>query len=187
MLLRMLPLSELTPAPYNPRKPLKKGSAAYKRLARSLDEFELVQPIVWNQRSGYVVGGHQRLQILRDQGVQEVACAVVDLPPARERALNIALNNSQVGSDWDSEKLAALLEELAALPDFDATLTGFDAGELATLTYAPAPVENPEPDPADDAVQVRLSIPPQRWEAVRPALDAVLADHALEMHVRLPR
>ena len=64
MTLRTLPVSALKPAPYNPRKPLAAGSPGYRRLARSLAEFDLVQPVVWNERTGHVVAGHQRLQIL---------------------------------------------------------------------------------------------------------------------------
>src|SRR5262245_25392469 len=101
MKLRTLHLETLQHAPYNPRKPLQAGSAAYRRLERSLAEFDLVQPIVWNEQTGHVVGGHQRLEILRHRGAKKVEVAVVSLSLEREQALNIALNNSQVGSDWD--------------------------------------------------------------------------------------
>ena len=46
-------LSELTPAPYNPRKISKKE---LERLKRSLDEFGYVEPVIWNKQTGYVVG-----------------------------------------------------------------------------------------------------------------------------------
>ena len=54
-------IRRLRPAPYNPRRELKPGSPAYEKLAASLREFGLVEPLVWNEASGYVVGGHARL------------------------------------------------------------------------------------------------------------------------------
>ena len=68
MNLQMISVARLKPAPYNPRVALKPGSDGYRRLERSLKEFSLIQPIVWNEVTGHVVGGHQRLQILMDQG-----------------------------------------------------------------------------------------------------------------------
>src|SRR3712207_7445335 len=124
MNLRTLDITALKPAPYNPRKRLEPGSARYRRLARSIAEFDLVQPVVWNERTGHVVAGHQRLQILKDRGATELECVVVDLPLSKEKALNVALNNAAVGSDWDDAKLNDLLAELADAADFDATLTG---------------------------------------------------------------
>jgi ParB-like chromosome segregation protein Spo0J len=184
MQLRTLPLSSLKPAPYNPRKPLKPGSAAYKRLKRSIEAFELVQPIVWNERTGHVVAGHQRLNVLKDRGDVEVECVVVDLPLSREKALNVALNNSAVGSDWDGEKLHALLEELVELPEIDATLTGFDADELQELLLAPTPVERLQ-SPADEPEKVRVTlvIPTDCWDEVRAALDELFERHTFELHV----
>ncbi len=184
MILRTLSIASLKPAPYNPRKPLKPGSAAYKRLRRSIEAFDLVQPIVWNERTGHVVAGHQRLNVLKDRGDAEIECVVVDLPLSREKALNVALNNSAVGSDWDGEKLHALLEELVELPEIDATLTGFDAEELQELLLAPtptAPVETPADEP--EKVRVTLVVPTDCWDEVRASLDELLARHTFELHV----
>ena len=155
--LRTVAAELLKPAAYNPRKPLRKGSPGYRRLARSLSEFGLVQPIVWNERTGTVVGGHQRLQVLLDEGASAVEVAVVDLPVGQEKALNVALNNANVGSEWDDAKLVSLLGELAALPDFDATMTGFDAGDLSDLLLVPDPEPAPPPELEPDADRVRVS------------------------------
>lgn len=93
--LRVLPLSELTPAPYHPRRELAPKSPAYRRLRASIAEFGLVEPLVWNEPTGHVVGGHLRLRVLRDLGVTEVPVAVVRLSPEREKALNLVLNNTR--------------------------------------------------------------------------------------------
>jgi DNA modification methylase len=124
MRLKRIAIEEINPAPYNPRVDLKPGDPDYEKLARSLDEFGCVEPLVWNRRSGNLVGGHQRLKVLKARGETEVEVSVVDLPPEREKALNIALN--RISGDWDQEKLAALLDELIETPDLDIDLTGFD-------------------------------------------------------------
>lgn len=49
-------------------------------------EFDLVEPLVWNKRTGNLVGGHQRLKILKEQGRTEVEVSVVDLSPIKEKA-----------------------------------------------------------------------------------------------------
>ena len=46
--LRVMPADDLTPAPYNPRRALKATDPAYRKLERSLREFGLVEPLVWN-------------------------------------------------------------------------------------------------------------------------------------------
>jgi len=100
-------ICELVPAPYNPRKDLKPGDAEYEKLKKSIEAFGYVDPLIWNQRSGYVVGGHQRLKILKDMGYSEVECVVVDLELDREKALNVALN--KISGDWDLPLLKDLM------------------------------------------------------------------------------
>src|SRR5436853_5679906 len=104
--IRVLPLAELRPAPYNPRRRLRPGSPAWRKLEASLREFGLVEPLVWNETSGHVVGGHARLRILREMGVTEVPVSVVRLGPEREKALNIVLNNREAQGRFDPGKLA---------------------------------------------------------------------------------
>lgn len=189
MLLQTLPLSQLKPAPYNPRPKLKPGDPAWEKLSRSLDEFDLVQPIVWNQRTGHVVSGHQRLEILRTNGRTEVECVVVDLPLPREKALNVTLNNAEVAADWDPDKLVHLLDELHSLPDFDATLTGFDAAQLGDLLLTPSltPPAAVEEEPVEPHMSVTLTVPPDEWDEVEPALDDLLTEFpSLRCHVRRP-
>ncbi len=130
--IRSIPIDELDPAPYNPRVELKPGTPEFEKLRRSLDEFGLVEPLVWNERTGRLVGGHQRLSALRALGHTETQVSVVDLPEEREKALNLALN--RITGAWDHERLGELLAELSALPEFDLGLTGFDTDEIAALT-----------------------------------------------------
>lgn len=123
-------ITDLKPAPYNPRLDLQPGDPDYEKLKRSIQEFGLVEPIVFNERTGYVVGGHQRLKVLQDLGWSEVPVSVVDLDPEKEKALNVALN--KIEGDWDNFKLKELLEELDT-GAFDITITGFDEEEIEDL------------------------------------------------------
>src|SRR5262245_27674692 len=102
--IRVLPVASLTPAPYNPRRELTPTSPAYRKLAASLREFGLVEPLVWNELTGNVVGGHLRLRILKKMGVGEVPVSVVRLSPEREKALNVMLNNREAQGRFDPAK-----------------------------------------------------------------------------------
>ena len=181
-------IGELNAAPYNPRVALRPGMPGYERLARSVREFGLVQPVVWNERTGHVVSGHQRLEVLRNEGVAEVEAVVVSLPLEREKALNVALNNAHVGGDWDAGKLVDLLEELCELPDFDETLTGFDGDELRNLLLEPENeivADGEDEAEADDGfVRVVLEVPEENWEAVRVELDRLAERGEARIHVR---
>ena len=210
MRLEHLPLADLAPAPHNPRVTLKPGDAGWRKLAVSLRTFGLVQPLIVNRRSGLLVGGHQRLEVLKHEaaergGPDTAPCVLVDLPDAEEKALCIALNNAEVGGTWDGAKLVDLLGELSAEAlrpdaDFDAALTGFDADQLDALLMTPAGPDNCLPSDSgvtpvdsltgDDGgrgprpVSVALEVPPDRWPAVRPDLDALVGDHDLAVVVR---
>ena len=124
-------VERINPAPYNPRLDLQPGDIEYTKIKRSLDEFGLVEPLVWNKRTGNLVGGHQRFKVLLVRGDKEVPVVEVDLDDKREKALNLALNKVQGG--WDEAKLAQLLSELIKTDSFDLVLTGFEIDESREL------------------------------------------------------
>lgn len=130
MEVKKIAVDKINPAKYNPRKKLKPGDAEYEKLKRSIKEFGYVEPIIWNQRTGNIVGGHQRFTVLKNEGYKEVDCVVVDLGEQEEKALNIALN--KIHGDWDLPLLKDLLEELDKSM-FDVSLTGFDALEIEEI------------------------------------------------------
>jgi ParB-like chromosome segregation protein Spo0J len=179
--LRWLPVVDLIPAVYNPRRRVGPGSPAYQKLRRSLVEFGLVEPLVWNELTGHVVGGHARLAILRELGVSEVPVSVVRLSPEREKALNVVLNNREAQGEFDPERLALLLTELEELPELE--LTGFDAGDLACLRLEPVEPE-PQADAAADRVEITLVTDASTYERLAPQLDAIVATFDLVTHVR---
>lgn len=105
---RRVPLSELKPAPYNPRKI---SSEALTGLKASIRRFGLVQPIIVNRRTGYVVGGHQRIRALLEAGEDSALVLDVDLPESEEKALNLALNSHHIEGEW-TEGLGDVLSEV---------------------------------------------------------------------------
>ena len=129
MEIRKVPISLLNAAPYNPRKDLQPGDPEYQKIARSIEKYGCVEPIIWNEKTGNVIGGHQRLKVLAATGAVEVDVSVVQLSLEDEKALNLALN--KISGQWDNEKLSAVLQDLSA--GFDVEVTGFDQHEVDAL------------------------------------------------------
>ena len=130
MNIEMKKLRDLIPAEYNPRKDLQPGDPEYEKLKRSLDEFGYVEPIIWNEKTSRIVGGHQRAKVLMAAGIEEAEVVVIDFDEDKEKALNVALN--KISGDWDKDKLALLITDLQTA-DFDVSLTGFDPAEIDDL------------------------------------------------------
>jgi len=136
MLIETLPITDLLPADYNPRKDLKPGDPEYDKLKRSIETWGYVEPIIFNRQTKRVVGGHQRLKVLSEMGHTEAECVIVDLNETQEKLLNVALN--KVGGDWDIPKLKSLFEEMSNGEGIEfLTITGFDLPEIKDL-LAPA-------------------------------------------------
>ncbi len=127
--LKVLPVSVLKPAEYNPRKKLKPGDKEYEKIKNSIEEFGFADPLVVNADMT-IIGGHQRLTVAVALGYTEVPCAVVDVDKVREKALNIALN--KITGAWDEQMLADLLTDLKE-SDYDLDWTGFEAAEVEQL------------------------------------------------------
>jgi DNA modification methylase len=99
MIIEKKKISDLIPAPYNPRQSTAKQE---KHLKESLEKFGLVEPIIFNKQTGYIVGGHFRVRELKKLGIKEIECVIVDLNEADEKELNIRLNANTGGWDWDT-------------------------------------------------------------------------------------
>ena len=126
MEIKELSLKELKPAAYNPRKKLKKGDKEYEKIKQSLLKFGYVDPIIVNEDLT-VIGGHQRLTVLKDLDYETAKCVIVKLSKEDEKALNIALN--KITGQWDDSLLADLLLDLQE-SDFNLDLTGFEPPEI---------------------------------------------------------
>lgn len=124
-------IDKINQAPYNPRIDLKPGDDEYEKLKSSIQTFGYVDPLVWNERTGHLVGGHQRFKIMMESNPVAVDVSVVDLSEEDEKVLNIALNKT--GGDWDYSKLTSLLEELQQNDEIDFSLTGFSEDEFESI------------------------------------------------------
>lgn len=124
-------IKDLNMATYNPRVDLQPGDAEFEKLKRSIKHFGYIDPIIVNKRNMVVVGGHQRLKVLKELGYTDIDVVYVDLNDTDEKALNIALN--KISGDWDAEKLEDLLRDISLDTDFDIELTGFDLPEVDTM------------------------------------------------------
>lgn len=129
MNIQKISIEKLKPAEYNPRKDLKPEDEEYQKIKKSLIEFGYVAPVIVNSDMT-VIGGHQRLKVLKELGYTEIECNVVDLDKEKEKALNIALN--KITGEWDNTKLEELLAELKET-DIDMDTTGFSFDEVDNM------------------------------------------------------
>lgn len=124
-----VPLSKLTPAPWNPRT---LTDERFKNLCRSIEadpDFLWRRPILANQ-AGEIYGGNQRFRAVAHLGWATVPAIIEDVPErlAKERALK---DNATWG-EWNEQELSELLEQVR-IDDGDVTLLGFDPVRLAEL------------------------------------------------------
>ena len=127
-----LPIDVLLPAVYNPRKSLKKGDKEYEKIKNSILEFGYVEPIIVNYDMT-VIGGHQRLTVLKDLGYKEVQCVVVEIKDeTKVKALNIGLN--KITGVWNEQLLADLISDLQK-SNFNIDFTGFAPPEIEQLFF----------------------------------------------------
>jgi hypothetical protein len=128
--------SQIRNAPYNPRII---DDAERKRLKRNLKKVGLLTTLVWNQRTGNLVSGHQRIALLDDlEGGKDysITMAVVDLDEKTEREQNIFMNSTSAQGRFDFDKLNLMLPDIdysnAGLSEYDLHIIGYeDAASMA--------------------------------------------------------
>ena len=129
MIIEIKKIADLIPAPYNPRQSTAKQE---KHLKESLEKFGLVEPIIFNKQTGYIVGGHFRVRELKKLGIKEIECVIVDLNEDDEMELNIRLNANTGSWDWDTLANDWEVVDLEAwgldIPQFD-TVDELEASE----------------------------------------------------------
>ena len=160
----IMKVKDIHPAAYNPRVTLKPGDDEWEALNSSLDRFGLVEPLVINKTTGLLVSGHQRLNVLKTQGVDEVEVVIIEVDPEQEKLLNIALN--KIDSEWDYEKLKDLFDEI---DEDDVKFTGFTAEELDSLFNTDFTSDDDDGDPAgqEDTDDSEKPEPKEKPEGVK--------------------
>ena len=129
--IQRIPIKKLKPAEYNPRKDLQPEDKEYQKIKESIIEYGCVLPLVVN-KDMTVIGGHQRLKVLKDLGYTEIECVVVDFDKNKEKSCNIILNNENVSGKWDFAKLENVINELAQ-EEYDLSKTGLNDEEIEDL------------------------------------------------------
>jgi len=118
--------SQILDAPYNPRR-ISNGNR--ERLQQGLKRHKLVMPPVWNQQTGNLVSGHQRLSILDAQhkGADYLLdVAAINVPESEEVQINIILNNDSAMGEFDTLAIQSLAQEF----QFDLSDVGFSREDL---------------------------------------------------------
>ncbi len=178
MKIKTMAISDITPADYNPRIDLQPGDPEYQALEAAIEQFDLVEPLIYNERTGHLVGGHQRLKVLIARGDDSVEVSVVDLPIEKEKVLNLALNKT--GGTWDTPKLSALLCTLVPL-DIKLNATGFSLKEIKRLTEdvsIPDDVQAPLEDEPSVVLTIQLRI--LKYEACKEDIETFLTERGIE-------
>ena len=116
-------------APYNPRVI---SDDARKRLKKKIRKTGLIEPLIWNELTGNLVGGHQRLGILDELegGIEyELTVSAVMLTLEEEKKMNVFLNNASAMGEWEEDKLAEIIKEFMQSPEE----LGFDLSEIEVI------------------------------------------------------
>ena len=139
--------SQISEADYNPRDITEQH---YKDLKKSMKKIKLREPLVWNEKSGNLVGGHQRLRVLDEEWQRKhknldytLTVVAVALDKKQEIELNIALNNPRLMGDYSIEKMNMILSgddfpeidfDIAGIKDEDLQVFGIelDLGQMET-------------------------------------------------------
>lgn len=161
------PIKQIKAAKYNPRRISDQQLASLKA---SIERFGFVDPVIVNDRTGVLVGGHQRVRAAKDLGLKEVPVVCVNLDEGEEKALNVALN--KISGEWDLDLLRGVLEDVQA-EGLDLSLTGFTSEEWLAMSGAPAGTSglaDPDEVPEVDEEAAPISKPGDLW---------ILGDHRL--------
>lgn len=119
------------------------------KLAASMKEFGWTNPILLDGENG-VIAGHGRLLAARKLGLETVPCIELShLTAEQRRAYVLQDNRSALDAGWDDELLRIELADLQTV-DYDLSLTGFSADEIAELLASPTKGQTD----ADDAPEV---------------------------------
>lgn len=120
---------QISGAPYNPRQI---GEKERRKLGAIIKKNGLLAGLTWNVRSGHLVGGHQRMDILDaffGSNKYRLTVNQVDLDEKQEKEGNLALNNIGAQGDWDYAKLQPLMQDKS----LDLVAAGFDPADVMRM------------------------------------------------------
>lgn len=102
----------------HPKNPRVISEGAKKKLKGKMAEVGLLQPLIINRTTGYLLGGHQRLSSLDSlerykpgKTDYQIDVAVVELDEQAELSMLVFLNNPSSMGQWDLDELANIAVE----------------------------------------------------------------------------
>ncbi|MBN2167948.1 MAG: ParB/RepB/Spo0J family partition protein [Actinobacteria bacterium] len=112
MIETIVPIKNLQPNPYNPRKTFNEDEL--KELAKSISELGLLQPLVVYSENGHyvVLCGDRRRQACEMAGLKEIPCREIDPPVDQAHAVQIALTENLQRADLSVAEEATAIVEL---------------------------------------------------------------------------
>jgi DNA modification methylase len=144
---RYLSIASLKSNPQNPRL---HSDKQVKQIARSMEAFGPIVPVLIDG-SSHVIAGHGRIQAAQLLGLKELPTICVEhLTEAEAKAFAIADNKLTENSTWDQNLLGMQLKALSeAELDFDLEATGFEVPEIDLLIEGLSAPESGS-DPAEE-------------------------------------
>lgn len=140
--LSLVKLSELQANPRNPKK------HANETIGASIDRFGMIEPVIVDQRTGYLISGHGRTETLRmmkargeappdwvkvhdDDWLVPTVTSWSSRSDAEADAALVALNRTGEIGGWDPRQLADILQSLSANDALDGV--GYGKNDLDLL------------------------------------------------------
>lgn len=138
------------------------SDAQINKIAASIKEFGFLNPVIVDGSNG-IIAGHGRIMAAQKLGIDDVPVVEAShLTEAQKRAYIIADNRLALDAGWDDEMLRVELQELDDL-DFDLSLTGFEADEIADLFPENATEGLTDEDAVPEAPEVPVTVEGDIW------------------------
>lgn len=137
---------DIKPAEYNPRT---LTDAQKEQLSISVSKFNIADPIIINKNNN-IIGGHQRVKVLIDLGVEEVDVRVPDrlLTEEEEKELNLRLNKNLGEWDWD------LLEGFSSQLLLDVGFSDEELDQIFKVSLDPEEKDDAIPDTRETDIKL---------------------------------
>lgn len=160
--------SQINEAPYNPRTITDEHR---KTLGNNLETRGLLETLVWNEATGNLVSGHQRLAKMDAYHQKkfknldyELSMAIVNLTPQEEVEQNIFFNNHRAMGVFDDDKLFQIINEM---PDFDPVSAGMNDEDIAFFGIT-QDLEGLDNVAVNECIQQFEDIKQQKSDAITP-------------------
>ena len=158
MKIETISISKIKPWPRNPRR-----NHDVDAIARSIESFGYLNPIIVQAKTYRVIAGHGRLAALRKSGVDKAPVIVADLDDQKADLYTLADNKLAELSEWDFSTMADLLLEFDE-KNLDTSLLGFSEEEVEQIMNWTPPNDHEEEDPPPIPEKNAISQVGDTWE-----------------------